>query len=147
MEGLLENPVSLWFVAGLVLIVIEAIVPGVVVIFFAFGAWITSLVTWLIPMPFEIQLIVFLVTSVLSLVALRRYVSKWFIGEMGNVDSSVNDFIGKEAEVTRAIDSENLGQVVFKGVEWQAESTQVLEVGDRVIITDQKSIRLIVERK
>ncbi len=146
MEWVLENPTTFWFLAGLVLIVVEAIVPGVVVIFFAFGAWITSLATWLIPMPLEIQLMIFLVTSVLSLIALRRYVSEWFMGVAGAEGRALSDIIGKEAEVIQTIDSTNLGKVRFKGAEWQAESAQVLEVGERVIIKDQKSIRLIVER-
>lgn len=149
METIMNNPALLWFLIGLGLLFAELIVPGLVIIFFGIGAWVTALLSLVIPMSLNVQLLVFLVASLLSLVLLRHYVAEWFKGRLmkSHEHNDEDDVVGREAEVTKLITAEAPGEVRFKGAEWQAESTQVLEPGERVLITGRKSIRLLVERK
>ena len=80
MEGLNEwlKPEIIWFLIGLVLLVLEFSAPGLIIAFFGVGAWVVALVTLFIDISLTTQLIIFLVTSVLMLVFLRKYLQKVF---------------------------------------------------------------------
>lgn len=41
----LSNPAVIWFFIGLFLLLLEMAVPGLIVMFFGVGAWITALIT------------------------------------------------------------------------------------------------------
>lgn len=66
-----------WLAAGFGLLVIEVFLPGVVMMWFGLGALVVGLVLLLIPtLGFELQLLIFAVVSVATLVVGRAYVAK-----------------------------------------------------------------------
>ncbi|MCX6253660.1 MAG: NfeD family protein [Bacteroidia bacterium] len=149
-EKIFSNPEIFWFIIGLVLFLLELVIPGFFIFFFGLGAWVTALVC-LIANPDSItnvQIIIFAVTSVLALVALRRIIQKKFFYSKGNQSEEVEDeFTGKEAMATTDFDPDKKGKVEFKGTTWKAESTSEIKEGQTVIIIEKENFKLIVEPK
>jgi len=44
---MMQEALTIWFIAGLVLILLEFVVPGVILVFFGAGAWVVALGMWL----------------------------------------------------------------------------------------------------
>lgn len=144
-----SRPELFWFIIGLVLFLMELMVPGFFIFFFGLGAWVTALVC-LIGKPDEItniQIIIFAVTSVLTLIGLRRIIQKKFFHKGTESEDVEDEFTGKEALSTSDFGGEKNGKVEFKGTTWTAESTSEIKEGQRVIIIEKNSFKLIVEPK
>ena len=139
----LKEPAMIWFLIGLVLIVAEFAVPGLIIIFFGLGAWASALVVLAVDLSLFLQIVIFLVVSITTLLLLR----KRFVAAAENTPDLTDEFVGKRAEVIQKFTRGKLGQVKFKGALWQAEtaSEQVLEPGDMVMIVGYESIILKVE--
>ena len=141
-----SRPELFWFIIGLGLFLLELVIPGFFIFFFGLGAWITALVCLVWEPGINPQIIIFAVTSVLSLVALRRIIQKKFFYSKGNLSEEVEDeFTGKEALATSDFGEDKNGKVEFKGTRWNAESTSEIKVGQRVVIIEKDSFKLIVE--
>jgi inner membrane protein len=149
-EKIFTNPELFWFIIGLVLLLLELITPGFFVFFFGLGAWITAVVC-LIGNPDHItnfQMIIFAVTSVITLIALRRIIQKKFFYNKNKQSDDVEDeFTGKEAIATVDFGSDKKGKVEFKGTTWSAESSSEVKKGQTVIVIEKESFKLKVEPK
>jgi len=146
---LLTNPVFLWLIAAVILLVLEFAIPGVLVIFFSFGALVLMLLTWIFPsLPLNFQLIIFLIISVLSLILMRRKLKKVFRGKKTTTSDSdeSDEIIGKTVTVTVDITPKSAGRISLNGTEWTAESTEECKTGERVIITGRESLVLKVKK-
>ena len=42
-----DYSVLIWFLLGMVLLIAELAMPGIVLLFFGIGAWVTALLLWL----------------------------------------------------------------------------------------------------
>ncbi len=139
----LKEPALIWFLIGLVLIITEFAAPGLVIIFFGLGAWAAALALLAIDMHLFLQIVIFLVVSIASLVVLR----KRFVAASEKTPDLTDEFIGKTAAVEMKIAKGAYGKVKFKGALWKAEtvSDQVIEKGTLVKIVGYESIILKVE--
>ncbi len=99
------SPIIIWFVVGLVLILMEFIIPGLVIVFFGLGAWIAAIFVSIFPeMAFWVQMMIFTVFSVGALVLLRRTLKKRFFSNQEGAESEgLDDYIGQTAVVEKAI--------------------------------------------
>ncbi len=87
----------------------------------------------------NIQIIVFAVTSVLSLLALRKMIQKRFFYSKPGLSESVEDeFTGKEALAVMDFEPGKNGKVDFKGTTWKAESKSSINEGEIVIIKAER---------
>jgi len=146
--SILSRPELLWFLIGLVLFLLELVVPGFVIFFFGFGAWVTALVCLVFHPSVNLQIIIFAVTSVLSLLALRKMIQNKFFYSRGNISESVEDeFTGKEGIALTDFGNGRKGKVEFKGTTWNAESGSEIKEGQTVIIMEKQSFSLFVEPK
>ena len=143
------NPVVIWFLAGLVLVIIEFMIPGVILVFFGAGAWITALCTQFGLTPgISAQLLVFAISSVLLLVFLRQRFRNGFLGrvsKIGMATDNIDDEIGGKVKVLEDLKPGTKGRVEFKGATWQAKSDTPLAAGSTAIITAHDSITLIIK--
>lgn len=144
LEWLTKDPVLIWFLVGLVLMISEFIIPGLIIIFFGIGAWMVAVVLLAINLKFFLQIFIFLAGSVASLLLLR----KKFTVSKDKVVNVTDDFIGKTARVQQGFSKGEFGRVFFKGTSWKAETTsdKPIEEGTYVRITGYDSIVLKVER-
>jgi len=149
-EKIFSNPELFWFIIGLVLFLAELIIPGFFIFFFGLGAWVTAIVC-LIGDPDSItnmQILIFAVTSTLTLIALRRIIQKKFFYNRENESEEVEDeFTGKEALAVTDFGTDKDGKVEFKGTTWKAESKSEIKEGQTVIIIEKENFKLIVEPK
>jgi membrane protein implicated in regulation of membrane protease activity len=141
-----KNPPVVWFLIGLLFALLELMVPGLVIIFFGVGAWITALLSLIFDMSIGIQILTFVISSVLSL----AFLGGWFknlIFQQKNpkYESDDDEFIGKRAVAKTQINATVPGKITFKGTLWKAESAENIEAGQAVEIIDKESITLIVK--
>ena len=139
---------SIWAIAGIVLIGVEFLIPGFVVFFFGAGALVTALLTALIPglrADLAAQILVWIGSSGLSLFALRRYLKPIFSGLKNR--GSVEELIGKSAEVIESIEPGRPGRVRVDGTSWKAVSYgDSFAAGEMVEIVRNDSLTLEVTK-
>ena len=134
-----------WLVAMIVLLVVEAIIPGLVSIWFALGA-LAALIAALTGAPLWLQGLWFILVSVVTL-ALTRPLAKKFVNAR-TVPTNADVILGKECVVTEAIDNVlGTGAVTVGGKVWTARMDREdgrAAVGDRVRALRIEGVKLIV---
>ena len=136
-----------WLILLAVLLLIEIITLGLTTIWFAGGA----LVAFIVSLFYDnllVEIILFLVISVLLLYFTRPYVIKYFNPK--RIKTNYEGLVGKEALVTITIDNiHSQGQVIVDGQEWTARSSDsnTIKAGERVIVKDISGVKLIVKKK
>jgi membrane protein implicated in regulation of membrane protease activity len=146
--SIFSKPEMIWFIIALVLFLLELVVPGFVIFFFGIGALVTALVCLIAHPGINIQIIIFAVISVLSLLALRKLIQKkLFYSKESRSEAVEDEFTGKEAVAVTDFGSDKKGKVEFKGTNWTAESDSEIKAGQTVIIIEKDSFKLIVEPK
>jgi len=143
---ILSDPAVIWFLIGLGLLLLELVLPGLVILFFGAGAWVTALVCAFTDINLNWQILIFLVASLLGLVLLRKYLKKRFFNRSDKeIADQLEEFIGRKA---RAIDDfkDGAGKVEFKGTRWSATCDEAVSKGDWVIIRSKDSLTLKVEK-
>ena len=142
------TPPVIWFLIGLVLLLLELAIPGLIIIFFGIGAWITALCLKFFDISLNVQLLIFLTTSVLSLVMLRNYLKKKFLDKDPAKDDTLEDeFIGKTAVTETNLKAGVSGKINFRGTIWNAISDTNVKAGEEIKIVNKESITLHVTKK
>ncbi len=142
------NPPVIWFIVGFVLILLEFAIPGLITLFFGIGAWIVAILTLFIDTSIDIQLLIFIVISVVSLVLLRKHFKKLYQGKMDKNQfgpDELEEFIGHKAEVIKEIDINQPGKVEFHGTLWNAEAKEEIRKGEIVEIIEKNNLTFIVK--
>ena len=147
MNGLFEHASVIWFLAGFGLFLLEFIFPGFILFFFGLGAWITAIGCLLFNLTVNTQLLLFVSSSILTIILLRSWVKK-LVGKKNHSTELLEDeFLGKTARAILAISPGENGKVEFKGTTWPAASDDTIAAGENVVITGNESIVLIVKKK
>ncbi len=150
MESIFSKPEIIWFMVGLVLFLLELVLPGFVIFFFGIGAWVTALICLLTGTGFNVnwQIVVFLVVSVATLLSFRKIIQKKFFYNKDEKSDSIEDeFTGREAVAIADFGTDRKGKVEFKGTQWKAESESDIKAGQTVIIIEKENFKLIVQPK
>lgn len=145
LEGI--NMAIVWLIALVVFLAIEVTTLGLTTIWFAGGALLATIIA-AVGGPLWLQIVVFIVVSLLLLIFTRPIAMKYFNKdrEKTNIDS----IVGKQAIVVSEISNLNgVGKVTVDGNEWSAcaESDEVkYEKDDIVIVKAVKGVKLIVSK-
>ena len=141
----LSDPAVVWFLIGLGLLLLELILPGLVIMFFGVGAWVTALVCALTDIKLNFQILIFLAASLAGLVLLRKYLKNRFFSKKDEeAQDQLEEFIGRKA---KAVDEfkNGMGKVEFKGTRWSARCEDPVSKGEWVSIQSKDSLTLIVK--
>ena len=145
----LPGTATLWFILGVILLVVEAMHTGILAVFFAFGAWVTACLMWLGFIEATwLQLAIFLLISMVSLLLLRQKLRTWLMGlrRSAGEDVALDDFAGNLATVIEAVEpGRNTGKVEFRGTQWAARSDCAIAQGAVVKIIDRENLTLSVQ--
>ncbi|ACF11995.1 protein of unknown function DUF107 [Chlorobaculum parvum NCIB 8327] len=145
------TPELIWFICGVVLALLEFAVPGVILVFFGVGAWITALTTYLgLTESTASQLLVFASTSVILLFFLRSHIRSRFSGFVSDSQSpeqNLDEFTGKSVVVLEEITPMKPGKVEFKGAPWHAESNETFKSGEIGLIEKAEGLTLIIKKR
>ena len=144
MESFL-NAAVIWIIIGFVLFLLEFVLPGLILFFFAVGAWIVAILCLFLDLSINEQLIIFLISSVVTILLLRKWLSKILWKRKHSTELLEDEFLGKTAKAETAISPGENGKVDFKGTTWQAASEDTIEKGENVIIIGNESILLLVK--
>lgn len=144
MDDFLNNTV-VWFIIGFAFFLLEFILPGFILFFFGVGAWVVALLTLFIDVSLNIQIILFIISSLITVLLFRNWVKNKLGMNNGNVQALEDEFIGKIAIAETTIAPGIKGKVEFKGASWDAHSEDKIAIGENVIITETHSILLIVK--
>lgn len=143
------SPAFWWALAGIILMICEFAVPGLILFFFGLGALITALLAWLFDFSLTVQLGVFAAASLVSLFTLRRLLKTIFTGrETASSEDALSETLaGEEGVVSERIQPGMPGKVKLHGTDWKAESEETLEAGQAVVVENQRSLTLVVKSK
>ncbi len=142
---ILSDPAVIWFLIGLGLLLLELVLPGLVILFFGAGAWVTALACVIHDFNLNWQILIFLVASLMGLVLLRKYLRRKFFGKKsGTEEDQLEEFIGRKAKVIEDFE-DGLGRVEFKGTQWSARCDEPLKKSQWVKILSKDSLILEVK--
>ena len=136
-----------WTTVIIAAVVAEVLIPGLVAIWFVPGG-VVSLVLSLFSVDVWIQVLAFLVCSIVFLLCSRLIFRKLITKP--HTRTNIDAVIGEKCIVTERV--ENLagcGQVKVKGMEWSArtiDESDTLSVGDVVTVVAVEGVKLIVRR-
>jgi len=147
MEGLFEAmDYWAWWIAALVLFVIELAAPGIVFLWLAIAAAITGFAMLLIPsMDWQIAFVLFAVLSVIAIIVGRRV---WRPSNTPSADPSLNKRAEQHVGRTFTLDTELVngrGRIQVGDSSWMAEGPD-LPAGSSVRVTGVNGSVLLVER-
>ncbi len=126
----------LWIGIAIVLGIVEVETAQFVSIWGAIGAIVTAFPAYL-GVNFEVQLLVFAITTVLLLILTRPFVSK--IAKPKVVHTNAKMVIGCVGIVTEQIDNESdLGRATVNGISWTARAEK-----DDVLITPSTKVEVL----
>lgn len=139
------RPELIWFLIGLVLLLVEFSAPGLVVFFFGLGAWFVAATCAFVPLELNGQLGLFLLVSVLLLLFLRKRLQQIFGGRRDAViEEDVSQFNGQHGRLTEAVRDGERGRMEINGTSWQVESETPIAAGTLVEVVGKNSITLKV---
>lgn len=141
----LMNISVLWFVVGFSFFLLEFLVPGFILFFFGIAAWLVALITLFFDIAIDTQLIIFLVSALVTVVLFRKWVKEKLGMHKAGPKVLEDEYIGKIAFAETEITPEKNGKVEFKGASWDAKSEEHIASGQQVEIVETKSILLIVK--
>jgi len=150
MEFEISNSVLVWFGVAIALFLVEIAVPGFILMFFGVGALLTSiLVAFGIIDSLFAQLLVFIISSLLSLIGFRMIWKGDLRGDVSHErkpGESMDDVKGKKARVLSDIRPGDIGgKVELFGTVWEAESDFIIDEGKIVEIIGRDNLVLKVK--
>ena len=134
----------IWFLIGFVLFVLEFALPGFILFFFGIGAWIVAILTFFFDISFNTQLIIFLFSSVITLLLFRKSLHR-IMTSRRHTSEIEDEIVGKTGRAETDIRPGKDGKVNFKGTTWNARSEDHIAEGEIVHITGNDSILLFVK--
>lgn len=137
--------VLMWAIVTIILIVAEIGTVQLVAIWFAAGSLI-AFISSLFGIDFRIQIILFIIASILLLLATRPLAKKLLKNK--KTPTNADSIIGQKAVVTEKIDNiHNMGRVHVNGLSWSARSKnddQVFDVDQTCKVVKIEGVKAIV---
>ena len=112
----------IWLAIFILALVIEALSPELVSIWFASGAIVSLIVSFIPGADWWIELIIFVAISITTLLCLRPLIKKFM--KRNIVNSNVDEMIHKKGRMIKGCDELNHGEVKINGVIWTAQSSE-----------------------
>ncbi len=138
--------VLFWAVLVVAFVIIEIYSVQLVSIWLAAGAFVTMLLVNFVDIPFWGQLAVFLVVSVVLIIATLPFVKEK--RKIKHTPTNTDIDVGKSVPVIEDIDSvKGTGRITLNGVDWGAvsESGESISKGSTVTIVEVKGTKMVVK--
>ena len=135
----------IWFALVFVFLIVESLTLNLVTIWFAFGS-VCAFVSTYFTDNIIIQIIIFVVTSALSLILTKPLLER-YIRKTEREKTNLDRIIGSVGLVIEDIKKHNNGRVKIEGKTWMATSKEEIKKGTEVEILNIEGAKLIVRKK
>ena len=144
----ITNPVVVWLIILVLLVIIEIFTLGLTTIWFAGGA-LVAIVVAAAGGPVWLQVLAALIVSAVLLFFTRPVAMKYF--NRDREKTNAESLVGRQAIVLSEINNlQGMGQVTINGMEWTARTItdgQTIKPGEVVVIRGINGVKLLVERE
>ena len=108
----------IWLSLFVVMLIVEALSTELVSIWFSFGALIALIVSFIDKVPWWVEVIIFIVVSIATLIAMRPVLKRYF--KTNVIKTNVDSYTGKRGYVIEDIEYLKPGAVKIGDVSWTA---------------------------
>ncbi len=142
--GLTIHVGIIWMAIAIAFAVAEGFTLGLTFIWFAGGALLAMLVSF-VGFGYFVQVLAFVIGSSLMLIYTRPVAIKVF--KIGATRTNVDSLIGKQGIVIKELELFSMGQVNVKGQIWSAkpEQDEIIPEGSHVEVVRIDGVKLIVK--
>lgn len=134
-----------WYLAGVILMLLELAVPGTFVVWFGLGALATGFITELFGGLFwPVQFLLFSALSILSLLSGRRFIKRAAPSKNGTLNQRLKRYLGRQARLKTSIEN-GAGRIRLDGTYWTVKGPD-LPVGTIVEIVGVEGSTLVVAK-
>ena len=140
------NMVIVWCVVAVAALLLEiATVGAMTSIWFTVGA-VVALVLALLKLGTMIQIVAFVVVSVVALLTIRPLAANYLRGNV--VATNYDSLIGTMVKVTKEITEDSWGEITVSGMTWSAVEVnhETVEVGSHVKVLAIEGAKVIVKK-
>ena len=141
------NPLS-WLIIGLVLMLLEVVIPGGIVFFLGSACIIVAAALYFgLVTTWTSALILFFISSLILIITLRALFSRFVEGDSTVANTNeILDEVGELVEVIETIGpADKVGTVKFRGTTWRALGEgQEIRTGSVARIVSRENISLLV---
>jgi membrane protein implicated in regulation of membrane protease activity len=136
-----------WFIAALVLGILEVVLPGAIFVWFAVAAAVLGAVTFVLPvLPWQVQLILFGLLSFGAIAAWRRYRREHpETSDQPTLNRRGHQYEGKVLEIVDSIEN-GYGKARLGDSVWTVRGPDA-PAGARVRVVGVENTVLVVERE
>lgn len=147
-DYLTSNLWLVWMLICILALILEVSSGTFYLMCFAVGS-ACAVITSLFPTPLWVQVVVFVVASLICVFCVRPFVIKYVHPGHDKRVSNADALIGRTGTVIEPITPEKAGYVKVDGDEWRAvtENGETLGKGEEVVITNRESIIVTVTKK
>ena len=141
----------IWLALFVVMLAVEALGPALVSVWFAFDALVALIVSFIPGVAWWVEVVIFVVISLATLLALRPVMRRYF--KRNNYNTNIDSFTGKRGYVIEDITLLKPGAVKIGDVSWTAipqnQDDKILEneIIEVVALSGNKLIVKKVEEK
>ena len=134
-----------WVAITVICVVIETMTLALTTIWFGISAFVMVFLAFL-PIPFAIQLFIFVVLSLILLIFTRPLVQKKL--SQKKITTNYERVIGQIAVVTKKITAIDKGAIKINGMEWTAAVREniTLEKGSKCVIEEIAGVTAYVKQ-
>jgi membrane protein implicated in regulation of membrane protease activity len=136
----------LWVIILVGTLIVEVVTFGnLISVWFSIGA-LAAYFAFLMGFSFPVQLTVFIVISILSLLAVRPLAANYFRGNI--VATNADRIIGQHTTLVKAVKSNEWGEVNVYGTVWSVAelNNRMLDAGTIVEVVAIEGAKLIVKK-
>lgn len=137
---------TLWLIIAGGCLIAEVFTVGFLLFFPGIGA-IIAFIAALLGASFSVQVIIFVISTILLIIFIRPIIAKMFKGKSPTPMNS-DSLIGKNGFVLKTIEGDKKGQVKVAGEIWSAicEEDQIIEENSKIIVKEIKGVKLFVDK-
>lgn len=144
-EYFLANTWQVWAIIAVLCLIMELTSGDFFIICLSIGALGAAVVASLFSNSFYLQLLSFIIVSLVALLYVRPAAKRWLHKGEDKRVSNADALLGRTGRVTEDIKAGNNGYVQIDGDQWRAVSSQDIAAGTTVRVVDRNSTIITVE--
>lgn len=136
-----------WLAIFIVTLIVEACTQDLVSIWFSLGSIVSVVLSLINPIPYWVEIIVFVGVSIIALIATRPIVKKMFKNQIRATNA--DEFIGREVIVLSSITKDLFGEIKINDVIYNAilaDGEEEIKELEHCIIVGIKGNKFIVKK-